>query len=103
MRNQPGRLSKDVIAHWPEVFKDVEVQSVPLKYLHSITVNFINGKSWIINIDEQKAENEELDYGLEQLFEEYDGEIDTIDFRLNTEKVRNDIEKRTKQFLKKRK
>lgn len=98
-----NKLSKDVIAHWPEVFKDIEVHTVPLEYLHSITVRFRDGKAWVIELDKKAPKNPDLEYGLESLFREYDDAIDTIDFRLNTHKVRKDIEGRTKTFMKKRK
>ncbi len=98
-----NRLSKDVIAHWPEVFKDIEVTKIPLEYLHSITVRFRDGKAWVIELDKKAPKNPDLEHGLESLFREYDDAIDTIDFRLNTQKVRKDIEGRTKSFMKKRK
>ena len=103
MSRKNNKLSKDVIAHWPEVFKDIEVRTVPLEYLQSITVKFKDGKAWIIELDKKTPPNPDLEYGLESLFREYDKAIDTIDFRLNTHKVRKDIEGRTKSFMKKRK
>jgi hypothetical protein len=36
------------------------------------------------------------------LFEHYKQSIESIDFRLDTEKVKYDIKKRTHQFMKKR-
>jgi len=98
-----NKLSKDVIAHWPEVFKDIDVHTVPLEYLLSITVRFRDGKQWVIELDDKAPKNPDLEYGLESLFREYDDAIDSIDFRLNTHKVRKDIEGRTKTFMKKRK
>ena len=98
-----NKLSQNVISHWPEVFKDIEIHTVPLEYLHTISVHFENGKTWVIEIDDKAKEIEDLDYGLEALFEEYEDEIVNIDFSINVVKVRKDIEKRTKQFLKKRK
>ena len=97
------RFSTDVIAHWPEVFKDIQVKSVPLEYLQSINITFQDGKVWVIDIDEKAKINPDMEYGLDSLFKDYDHVITNIDFRLNTKKVRADIEKRTKQFLKKRK
>jgi hypothetical protein len=98
-----NKLSKDVIAHWPEVFKDIEVRTVPLEYLHSITVKFRDGKAWIIELNDKAPENPDVERQLESLFREYDDAIDTIDFRLKNQKVRKDIEGRTKTFMKKRK
>lgn len=98
-----SKLSQDVISAWPEVFKDIEIHTVPFEYLHSITLHFENGKEWVIEIGEQSKANPDLDLGLEALLEEYADEIVNVDFRINVKKVRTDIEKRTKHFLKKRK
>jgi hypothetical protein len=98
------KLPKEVIAHWPEIFKDVEVHAIPLQYLTSITISFNDGRIWEIDLnDERNLLEEDLEYSIESLLSEYEDEIENIDFRLDTEKVRVDIEKRTSSFLKKRK
>ena len=71
-------------------------------------IHFVDGKTWEINIDKARKDNSEMDTGdiensLDDLIEEYEDAIDTIDFRLDTEKVKRDITKRTKVFMKKRK
>jgi hypothetical protein len=99
----PNKLSKDVIAHWPEVFKDIDVKTVPIEYLQSITIYFRDGRKWVVNVDKKAKANPELNYGIDNLLKEYENAIVNIDFRLNTAKVRKDIESRTKTFLKKRK
>jgi len=99
----PNKLSKDVIAHWPEVFKDIDVKTVPIEYLQSITIYFKDGRKWVVNVDKKAKANPELNYGIDSLLKEYENAIVNIDFRLNTAKVRKDIEARTKTFLKKRK
>ena len=37
---------KDVVEHWPEVFGEITLNVVPLKYLDSVTVTFKNKKVW---------------------------------------------------------
>jgi len=101
-------LPPEVISHWPEVFKDVDVQVVPLEYLHSIRVFFVDGKIWDIDMAKtrdlkQNQDSDTLEKTLEGLFEEYEDVITNIDFRLNTKKLKQDITNRTKLFLKKRK
>ena len=77
-----------------EVFKDIEIHSVHIEY-HFVTVHFKDGSKWIVQIDKKAKQNKELNYGLDTLFKEYENNISIIDFRLDTKKVRNDIEKRT--------
>lgn len=98
-------LPKDVIAHWPEVFQDVTVEAVPIDYLHSVRVSFRDGKVWDIDIEKSKAKHPatDLETVLEQMFQEYDEYIVNVDFRLDTDRIKRDIQKRTKQFLKKNK
>ena len=43
---------------------------------------------------------EHLEKSLDDLFAEYQDHIQNVDFRLNTSKVKEDITKRTKKFLK---
>ena len=38
---------------------------------------------------------------LQELFNEYENSIGNIDFRLDTERLKNDIQKRTRVFMKK--
>ena len=101
MSKKPSKkLPKEVISHWPEVFEDVEIDVVPLEYLDSVRVQFIDGKVWDIDINTQKNKVEDLERSLDELFEEYHDHIKTVDFRLNTDKVKQDITNRTKKFLK---
>lgn len=99
------KLPEEVIDHWPEVLKDVQIEVVPFEYLDSILVTFTDGKIW--DIDTQKAaqgkNNFNLDEALDEIFTQYEDSIVSVDFRLNVKKVKADVTKRTKYFLKKRK
>ena len=103
--SKEGRLPPDVIKQWPEVFKDVEVKAVPVKYIKAIQVQFYDGTIWMIDIDRDEIERNEttIEDELEVFFEEYDEDIESVDFKLDTRQVIEDVKKRTKQFIKKRK
>ena len=94
------KLPQDIINHWPEVFDDVEIDVVPLEYLDSVRVQFTDGKVWDIDVNTKKNRVEDLEKSLDELFEQYQDHIKNVDFRLNTEKVKQDITTRTKKFLK---
>ena len=51
-------------------------------------------------IDALTKSIKDLEKSLDDLFEQYQDHIKTVDFRLNTEKVKRDITTRTKKFLK---
>ena len=98
------KLPPAVIDTWPEIFEEINVDVVPIEYLHSINVKFKDGKIWEIDVKKSlEKPNIDIETALEELFEHYEHSIDSIDFRLDTEKVKHDIKKRTHQFMKKRK
>lgn len=96
-----NKLPPEVITHWPEVFDEIDMNVVPLEYLHSIRVTFNDGKVWDIDLRSPKnQEVSDVQDSLDDLFDEYQDQIQTVDFRLDTERVKKDITRRTKRFLK---
>jgi len=96
------KLPQEVINHWPEIFKDVHIESVPVEYLHSVKITFDDGKEWEIDTS-RNPYGVSIDEALEALMEEYEDVIVNVDFRLDTDKVKKDIQRRTQLFMKKRK
>jgi hypothetical protein len=98
-------LPKEVIDHWPEVFSEIKLNVVPLRYLHAIIVTFKDGKIWEIKMNEQgqKPDWDELEKNIQEMFRTYEESIENIDFRLDTEKVKKDVIKASQKFLKKKK
>lgn len=97
------KLPTDVVQHWPEVLKDIDVKVVPIEYLAALRVTFKDKKVWEVDLNRSKNLELTLEEVLEDFFDEYGDKIDTVDFRLDTIKVKTDIQKRTKVFMKKRK
>lgn len=95
-------LPKDVVDQWPEVFNDVVVEAVPIEYLDSLRIIFNDGKVWDINVASHARKNqiENLEEHLQELISEYEEVIEHIDFRLDIERVKKDVMKKTKTFLK---
>jgi len=98
-------LPPDVVDHWPEVFEHIDIDVVPLEYLSTVRVEFSDGKIWDIDIQKsiQKSNDLNLETTLDDLFNEYQDQIVNVDFRLDTQRLKRDITKRTHLFMKKRK
>ena len=98
-------FSPDIVAKWPEVFKDIDIKAIPLQYLDSVSVKFANGKVWDIRLNEQgKADpHKQVEKSLKEMFHTYKSSIKNVDFKVDTDRLKTDIQKRTKQFMKKRK
>jgi len=85
-----------------DILKDVEIKAIPFEYIKDINIVFSSGEELNIKIDQSEPYEDIEDY-LEQIMEEREDEIDGVDFNLNTTKVKKDMAKLTKRFLKKRK
>lgn len=96
-------LPRDVIDQWPEVFSDVDVKAVPLSYLHSMRIIFKDGKVWDINIASHARAHGvvDLESHLQELITTYEEQIEHVDFRLDVARVKKDVIKKTRSFLKK--
>ena len=105
MAKHKKQLPQDVIDHWPEVLSDVELNVIPIKYLYSVKVHFSDGKIWDIDLTEKDTKNnaDEVERSLQELFTNYEESIEHIDFKLDTKRIKTDIQRRTASFLKKKK
>lgn len=95
------KLPEDIIKQWPEVLKDIDIDVIPVEYLESVRITFTDGKIWEIDT-KKNTDDVDIETAVESLMEEYEDVIDSVDFRLDTIRVKKDIKKRTAQFLKKR-
>ena len=95
-------LNQTIVDQWPEIFGDVSLNAIPVPYLHSVLITFKDGRQWnvILNPEDQKSELGEIPKNLTELFENYNQQIQNVDFRLDVERIKKDIMKSTKRFLK---
>ena len=105
MIDQGRKLPKEVVECWPEVFGEVKLNVLPLRYLHAVIITFKDGKIWEVKITKEDHTKgwSAFESSISELYRTYESRIDNVDFRLDTEKIRKDIEKITQRFLKKRK
>lgn len=98
-------LPKEVIDCWPEVFSEIQLNVLPLKYLNTVLINFKDGKTWEVKITAEAKKDgwTVFEKQLSELVKNYEDSIDNVDFKLDTARVRKDIEKASSQFLKRKK
>lgn len=98
------KLSKEVIESWPEIFDEVQLNVVPVKYLCSIHVKFKDKRVWTIKVGPNSRDENwrMIQDNIHELMMNYKKHIESIDFKLDTDKIRKDISKKTDKFLKRR-
>ena len=89
---------------WEDILEEIELTYLPIEYLKNIRVTFDNGTIWDIDIASNKRDQdfEDIENSLDKLFEEYDDSIETVDFRLDLDRVKKDLSKKVNRFLKKK-
>lgn len=99
------KLSKDVIESWPEIFEDVSLNVVPLKYLCSVQVKFKDKKVWNIDIGKNLRDDnwQIIQSNIQEMILNYKEHIESVDFKLDTDQIKRDISRETTKFLKKNK
>ena len=95
------KIPTNLVDEWPEIFEDMWISTMPVNYLHTLQIEFTNGRIWEINIKEQlgKVESETLSKKLLETFKEYHDSIKTVDFQLDVIRLKGDISNLTKDIL----
>ena len=93
-------LPKDVIDRWPEVFGEITLNVVPLQYLHAVKITFKNGKVWEIELQKDaKLDWDNFEKQVKETMSQYEDNIENVDFKIDTDRIKKDITKHTKKFL----
>jgi hypothetical protein len=90
-----------LIDEWPEVFEDLYISTMPVEYLHSIRLEFKNGRIWEISVKDQVSiDNIQLiSERLIKSIYEYSTELKKVEFKINVDQLKIDIKKSTKNIL----
>jgi hypothetical protein len=95
------RPPKHLVQEWPEVFEDLYMNTMPVHYVEMIRLEFGNGRIWEINVKEQLAHSHSdiIATKLIETFQEYKEEIKKIDFKVDVERLKIDIQHSTKDIF----
>ena len=73
----------------------------PIEYVDTIIVTFDDNEVWEIDVRESaNDEGVDAEHALQDFFDEYNDTITQVDFRLDLQRVKKDISKRTARFMK---
>ena len=98
-------LNQTMIDQWPEILSDVNLSAIPIFYLHSVVITFKDGNTWnvVLKKEHKESDGEKFTETLNELFRNYEPQIQHVDFRMDIEKLKKDITKTTNKFMKRKK
>lgn len=93
MINSLSKTAEALVKEWPEIFENVEINAIPVMYLDKVTIKFITGMIWEVDIKNylDSFAVETIHDLLQELFIEYKNEIDDIEYAFNIDHLKNDI------------
>ena len=100
-KKRPYRPPEEFIKHWPEVFEDIYMSSMPIRYIHGIEIKFKDGRIWEIDITEQLpfAHEKEVVAKLMSALKEWAKDVKSINFNINIDKLKSEVEDQTKNIM----
>lgn len=101
MPNPLFKPPRHLVKEWPEVFEDLYMNTMPVAYLDSVRLDFIDGHVWEIDVKNEltkQAPDGIADILLHTL-QEYKDEIKKIDFKVDVTRLKNDIASETNKLF----
>jgi len=98
-------LDQAMIDQWPEILGDVNLSAIPIFYLHSVVITFKDGNTWnvVLKKEHKESNGEKFTETLNELFQNYEQQIQHVDFRMDIDRLKKDITKTTNKFMKRKK
>lgn len=99
------QLNQSLIDQWPEILGDVSLSAIPIYYLHSVVITFSDGNTWnvVLKKEHKESNGEKFTETLNELFQNYENQIQHVDFRLDIDQIKKDVTKTTNRFMKRKK
>jgi hypothetical protein len=101
MPNPLFKPPRHLVKEWPEVFEDLYMNTMPVAYLDSVRLDFIDGRVWEIDVKTEltKQTSENIADILLNTLQEYKDEIKKIDFKVDVTRLKNDIASETDKLF----
>ena len=102
MPNPLFKPPRHLVKEWPEVFEDLYMNTMPVAYLDSVRLDFIDGRVWEIDVKNEltKQTADGIADVLISTLQEYKDEIKKIDFKVDVERLKKDIRDSSKNIFK---
>jgi hypothetical protein len=101
MPNPLFKPPRHLVKEWPEVFEDLYMNTMPVSYLETVRLDFVDGRIWEIDV-KSELEKQTAD-GIADILiatlQEYKDEIKKIDFKVDVERLKKDIKDSSKNIF----
>ena len=96
------RPPRHLVKEWPEVFEDLYMDTMPVAYVDVMILEFNDGRIWELDIGNEIKNGLNPDLAAKKLLntlQEYKDTIKKIDFKIDIDKLKQDIKNRTDRIF----
>lgn len=88
--------------YWQDIFNSIEIEVLPVEYMNQVNIHFKDGTFWEVDIKDslKKQTSTDIEDSLDELFQAYEEKIQNVDYRMDMDKIKKDVAKRVRRFLK---
>ena len=87
---------------WESIVADSDISSIPVDYLKAVEIKMFDGSTEYFNIKDLLAKDlsiDEIETMMEEFINQFDDNIDSLDFHLNLEALADEVGEKTKRLL----
>ena len=102
MKKQKVEPEKTLDTEWEDILEEIDLKFLPIEYVKTIIITFEDKTTWEIDLENSRKTqtDESIEDMLDDLFDEYDGDITDLNFQLDLQKIKRFLSKRVSYFLK---
>jgi hypothetical protein len=102
LKKQKVEPEKTLDTEWEDILEEIDLKFLPIEYVKTIIITFEDKTTWEIDLENSRKTqtDESIEDMLDDLFDEYDGDITDLNFQLDLQKIKRFLSKRVSYFLK---
>ena len=98
----PDSFSDEFYDRWEHLISTVEISEVPMRFIREVSVTFNNDDTTIFDVTHMLNSGhaiELIEETIESFLEQYDSEIEQVDFHINLTALAEEVDYKTQRIL----
>lgn len=92
----------DLYSRWENIIAESDIREIPINFLKEVSIKLKDGDSVNFNVKDLLSTGlslKEVEIKIYNFVEDFDEEIDTLDFHINIEALAHAVDKKTRGLL----
>jgi Na+-transporting NADH:ubiquinone oxidoreductase subunit NqrF len=92
----------DLYSRWESIIAESDIREIPINFLKEVSIKLNDGAIVNFNVEdllEKGLTLKEVEVKVHNFVEEFDDDIDTLDFHINIEALANEVDQKTRGLL----